>query len=257
MKKKLMCAALVGALAGVAQAGLVTPGYSLAVDQGEEVDLTYPAAAGDLISGMIATELAGDLGWHPANTNPADQLPALTDGTINGGLAGLLNDNNPGVPVKRIQYDFSSATDVNEIRVFSGNDGRDGRVFHTYTVEFSSDNGSNWSTPIYVQSHDSGVINGANSPTNNWRNVLSRLTDASGDLASAATNVRFDFYSVDNTQGQNRDPFDGVNAFTGVDDGLTAAFVSPLVWGIDVLAPEPGTMALLAIGGMALLRRRR
>ncbi len=35
-----------------------------------------------------------------------------------------------------------------------------------------------------------------------------------------------------------RDPFDGVNPFTGTDDGLNAAFVSPLVWEIDVLGTD-------------------
>ena len=35
-----------------------------------------------------------------------------------------------------------------------------------------------------------------------------------------------------------RDPFDGINPFTGTDDGLNAAFVSPLVWEIDVLGAD-------------------
>jgi hypothetical protein len=35
-----------------------------------------------------------------------------------------------------------------------------------------------------------------------------------------------------------RDPFDGINPFTGTDDFLTAAFVSPLVWEIDVLGAD-------------------
>ena len=36
-------------------------------------------------------------GWHPANTNPADQLSAFTDGAgmLSSGLTGLLNDNFP------------------------------------------------------------------------------------------------------------------------------------------------------------------
>ena len=54
-----------------------------------------------------------------------------------------------------------------------------------------------------------------------------------------------------------RDPFDGVNPFTGLDDTLTAAFVSPLVMEIDVFAvPEPATLGLLLLGGLAVLRRR-
>jgi len=54
----------------------------------------------------------------------------------------------------------------------------------------------------------------------------------------------------------NAGPYDGVNPFTGLDDGLNAAFVSPLVWELDVLAiPEPSTLALLVLGLLALRRR--
>jgi hypothetical protein len=73
------------------------------------------------------------------------------------------------------------------------------------------------------------------------------------------TNIQFDFYAVDNNGGQYRDPFDGVNPFTSIDDGLTGAFVSPLVFEIDVIAvPEPAS-ALLMLGGVVALtvRRRR
>jgi len=147
--------------------------------------------------------------------------------------------------------------------MFSGNNGRDGRVFHTYTVEFSSDAGSTWSSPLYVQSHASGTIN--NATVNAWRNVLTQLTEPGASLAAGVTDLRFDIYAVDNTGGQMRDPFDGINPFTGVDDGLGAAFVSPLIWEIDVLPgaagviPEPSSLALLAsgLGFLPFLRRRR
>ena len=66
------------------------------------------------------------------------------------------------------------------------------------------------------------------------------------------------FYAVDNTGGQLRDPFDGLNPFTGVDDGLSAAFVSPLIWEIDALAvPEPTAAALLGAASLAAVTRRR
>lgn len=258
MKKSVFGIVLVALFATVAQAGYVTPGYNLLVDQGEESDWSYPISAGDLIAGQIATELAGDTGWHPANALPQDQLPAFTDGAglLASGLTGLMNDfPGAGLPAKRVQYDFVSPTDVSLIKVYSGNNGRDGRVFHTYTVEFSADNGANWSTPIYVQSHNSNTLN--NAGNNAWRTVLSRLYVDGDRLAEDITNIRFDLYSVDNTGGQMRDPYDGVNPFTGFDDGLTAAFVSPLIWEIDVIVPEPGTLALLAMGGVAVLRRRR
>ncbi len=239
-------------------AGLFSTAGNAAVNvvttQGEEADLAKLYSSEDLIDGLIATELPGDLGWHPANTDPLDQLPALTDGVglRASGLTGLLNDfPGAGNPTKRLQYDLATAVDVAEIDVFSGNDGRDGRVFHTYTVSFSSDNGTNWSEPIYVQSHPSGTIN-----NNGFRVTLTQLMDTSGILAADVTNLQFDFYAVDNTGGQMRDPYDGVNPFTAMDDGLSAAFVSPLIWEIDVVeVPEPLSVILVGIGGL-LIRRR-
>ena len=55
-----------------------------------------------------------------------------------------------------------------------------------------------------------------------------------------------------------RDPYDGVNPFTGADDALSSAFVSPLIFEIDVIeVPEPASVLLLALGGLPFLRRRR
>jgi hypothetical protein len=206
------------------------------VTQGEEADLAALYDASDLLQGLIPTELPGDLGWHPANTDPADQLPAFTDGAgvRASGLTGLLNDfPGAGNPAKRIQYALLAPADLTELRIFTGNDGRDGRVFHTYTARFSTDGGQTFTPAVYVQSHPSGTVN--NSSVNNWRVVLSQLTDTTGTLAARVTHVALDFYSVDNTTGQMRDPYDGVNPFTGADDGFAAAFVSPLVWEIDLL----------------------
>jgi hypothetical protein len=153
------------------------------------------------------------------------------------GLTGLLNDfPAAGLPAKLIRYALPLPADLTEIRVFTGNNGRDGRVFHTYTVRFSSDAGQTFTGPVYVQSHPSGTLN--NAQNSQWRAVLSQLTDAAGLLASEVTHLEFNFYSVDNTGGQMRDPFDGVNPFTGTDDGMAAAFVSPLVWEIDVLGTD-------------------
>ncbi|MCP4246204.1 MAG: PEP-CTERM sorting domain-containing protein [bacterium] len=213
-------------------------------------------ASGDLIAGMIATELPGDLGWHPANTNPADQLAAFTDGAgiLGSGLTGLLNDNGPaGAPVKLVMYDLGGPTDVTGINIFTGNNGLDGRVFSTTTVYSSTDGGTNYNLLGYFQSDPSGTINSGGP----WGSTLVSISDdANPVLLSGVTNLEFDFFSVDNTQGQMRDPFDGINPFTGVDDGLTSAFVSPLVFEIDVL-PEPTSLSLLVLGGLAVLRRRR
>ena len=207
---------------------------NLVVTQGEEIDLAVLYSSTDLLHGKIATELPGDKGWHPVNTDPADRLPAFTDGEgIRAtGLTGLLSDfPGAGAPAKKIEYSLTEAHDISEIRIFTGNNGRDGRIFHTYTASFSSD-GVSFSAPLYVQSHPSGTLN--NSQNNQWRLVLSQLTDDTGFLVKNVTHLRFDFYSVDNTAGQMRDPFDGINPFTGQNDGLNTAFVSPLLLEIDV-----------------------
>lgn len=208
-------------------------------------------AAGDLISGQIGLELAGDQGWHPANTGAADRLPAFTDdaGILGSGLTGLLNDFPPaGAPTKRVQYTLSGPTDIAKIQILSGNNGRDGRVFSTSAISASTNGGGSF-TPIgYFQSDLSGTVNA----NQQWGSTLVEIVGGGAPLVTGATNLIFDFYAVSNTQGEMRDPFDGVNPLTGVDDGLAAAFESPLIFEIDVLAvPEPAACGLF-LGGLAL-----
>ncbi|MCC6491676.1 MAG: hypothetical protein IT424_01500 [Pirellulales bacterium] len=213
--------------------------------------------AGDVISGKIATELAGDTGWHGANSDPLDKLPAFTDdaGMRGTGLTGLLNDfPAAGSPAKRIQYDLAGATDLAKIQILSGNNGKDGRVFSTTLISTSTNGGTSFTPLGYFQSDPSGTMNaGAIGST-----LVEIAESGGGPLASDVTNLRFEFFAVDNTGGQMRDPFDGVNPYTGADDGLSAAFVSPLILEVDVLAvPEPATCVLLACAAAAAARARR
>lgn len=216
----------------------------------------------DLLSGLIATELPGDKGWHPANPasgNSLDPLglPAFTDDVNNTGLAGLLNDfPGVGTATKVIRYDLAAPADVRKIQILSGNDGADGRVFSTTHIRYSTD-GSTYQSLGYFESDPLGTVNAGT-----WRATLVDITDnGSPLLAAGVTNLVFEFYAVDNTGGQYRDPFDGVNGFTGVDDGLSAAFVAPLIWEINAVAiPEPATYGMFALGAALVgrtLRRRR
>src|SRR5690606_37825711 len=96
----------------------------------------------------------------------------------------------------------------------------------------------------YFQSDPSGTVNSETAPVPpldpaQHSTMLTVFDDSSPALLSGITSLVFNFYSVDNTGGQMRDPFDGPNPFTGTDDLLAAAFVSPLVYEIDVLPPGP------------------
>jgi hypothetical protein len=217
---------------------------------------------GDLLSGLIPVELPGDIGWHPANPASGDSLrpeglPGFTNDdqtpATNGGLYGLLNDFPAvGEPVKKIAYDLGAPRAIDEIRIFGGNRGADGRVFITAAI-YTSGDGLAYDLLGYFQSDPSGTVN---QPTGTaWQETLMSITDGDGRDLAITQYLRFDFYAVDNTQGENRDAWDGVNPFTGVDDGLTAGVASPLIWEIDV-TPEPASLALLGLGALVALRRR-
>jgi hypothetical protein len=226
-------------------------------------ELDSMIAGSDLIAGQIGLELAPLNGWHSANTIAADQLPAFTDGAglLGSGLTGLLNDfPGAGAPAKTVQYSFA-ASDISSLSILTGNNGGDGRIFSTTVVRYSDNGGSTFNLLGYFQSDPSGTLNNSGSSPRYNSTMVSIFDDATPILMSGVTDIIFELYAVDNTAGEMRDPFDGVNPFTSIDDGLSAAFESPLVWELDVVAvPEPSTLALSALGLLAawpVIRRRR
>ncbi len=212
--------------------------------------LSQANSSSDILQGLIATERPGDKGWHSANpaavngSSDPNGLPAFTDGVgdIGTGLTGLLNDfPGSGSPAKLLEYELGGAFDVNEIRVFTGNYGADGRIFSTTGVWTSTD-GSIYEFLGYFQSDSSGVTNNSTTPGGPDGSTLVRIfRDDDLPLATGITHLRFDFYAVSNVNGVMFDPFNGMNSFTGADDGFEAAYVSPLVREIDVF----GTLAAL------------
>ena len=61
-------------------AGSASAQITVTVTQGEETDLAAAYDSTDLIQGLIPAALPGDQGWHSANTDPLDTLPAFTGG---------------------------------------------------------------------------------------------------------------------------------------------------------------------------------
>jgi len=123
-------------------------------------------------------------------------------------------------------------------------------------VSYSVNGGGTFDVLGYFQSDPSGTLNNAGSTPRYYSTMVSIYDNSSPLLRAGVTDIIFALYAVDNTGGQMRDPFNGPNPYTGLDDGLDAAFVSPMVWELDVLPiPEPSTLALLALGLLALRRR--
>lgn len=192
-------------------------------------------------------------GWHPVNTDPADQLAAFTDGLgiRSTGFSGLLNDNFPvanasGKPAKIVEYPFDTPVDIGRINIFSGNRvNSDGRIFSTTYIEYSRDNGFTYQPLGFFQSDPFGTINRETNPVPplapaQGSTLVSVFDNANATMLSGVTNLIFNLYSVDNTGGQYRDPFDGLNPITGLDDGLSVAFNSPIIFELDVLPPSAG-----------------
>jgi hypothetical protein len=169
-------------------------------------------------------------------------------------LTGLLTDfPGAGSPTKRVEFDLGAARDISRINILSGNFGADGRVFSTTVISLSTNGGTTFDLLGYFQSDASGATN-----SGQHQSTMVEIVDSLGGwLATGVTHLQFDFYAVADNSGQMLDPFDGVNPFTGIDDGLGAAFVSPLIWEIDVIpAPAPVTLAVMAMFGPAVRRRR-
>lgn len=200
----------------------------------DDLGLSLQPDGSDPLNGNVATRISG--GFHSANGDPADQEPAFTDGAGLGTYTGLLDDfPGPNTPAWSGFWilDSGSAVDLREVRVFSGNSGKDGRVFHHYDVYVTDDVAPSASSAWrLVRDQVVPAPFGTSNSSGSHEAALSRLTNPDGGaLAGAVTALRVDFYSVSRTDKIFHDDWD---ACQGDDrDGAGAAFESPLIYELD------------------------
>jgi hypothetical protein len=203
----------------------------LATDQGL---LSVLPDADDPLNGHVATRISG--GFHPANTDPADQEAAFTDGAGLGPLTGLLNDYpGPQTPAWSGFWVLDDGLPVHltELRVFSGNLDRDGRIYHHYDVYVTDDPApgaaSNW-MPLYEEITPAQF--GASNAAGVYEAASTRITpDGTLWLARAITGLRIDFFAVTSVYPDFNDDWPPCTA--GDRDGAIAAYASPLIYEVD------------------------
>lgn len=239
MKKAVLLAAAFVAFGVSAQAAVVIQS-ELATDVTTATLATVSST--DAINGVSGAFIAGGAFTAAGATN-AGTLAALTDGgfAIPATNEGLLQDVDAveDVVVGSVVYDLGSAVNVDSVAVISA--WNDSRVFHHYdiytTTDATVDGSSTWS--LLVAEVTSGSFGAAHpNAGNNDATAITVVSDDAGDLATAVTGIRFDFFNVAHNSVTNTfaDTFNGT---AGANDGITAANTAPFLREIDVfLAPS-------------------
>jgi hypothetical protein len=219
----------------------------------DDLALSIQPDSGDSLNGNLATRISG--GFHPANADPLDQEPAFTDGVPLGAYTGLLMDF-PGENVPAWSgfwiLDGGNAVDVTELRIFSGNEGRQGRVFHHYDIYVTGDPSPSATSPwTLLMAEVTSAAFGADNLSGDIEASSTRVTHPEGGaLANDVTGMRLDFYAVSRTNSIFNDDWD---ACRGDDrDGAGAAFESPLIYEVDAYFGTGAEATSLHVDSIAL-----
>lgn len=225
-------------LAALGVAGLMASAANAAVVTNYTTS-AYPTpfvvSSTDLINGSMPVFTVGD--WNTSGTENKDRwtrddaggIPVLTNG-ISGVTGGnkstyaTVGANTGPTAGTVVVYDLAASSDIEEIALFFGwsNNSRNGALATTisYATAIYS------TSPTYTTLASTVTIGDGN---NSFNKVA--VTSTSGTLASNVRSVRFDF-----TGG-------GFNGLSEID--------------VVAVVPEPASLGLLGLGGLALMRRRR
>ncbi len=227
MKKRFLAIPLAFmALAAAAQAAVVVTTSNQIGDGVSLFTPTFAPLSNDLINGLSPSSASGNFTLEVSDGTPAltnGVYPPLSTGVV-GSHVGLATAGNGGGSGTQVTYLFS-ASNIDRVDIYGGwND--NGRDEQQFTLEFSSNGGVSFGSPILSGSFNPTVGAGLQSAT------LVRISDNAGPLATGVNAIRVNFLGVE-------------NGYTGYAE-------------IDVVAvPEPGSSVLLGLLTVGLAARRR
>lgn len=209
------------------------PGLAPETPYDPQPNFTGPLATNDLLTGLLPTTSS----LSDPNRESSRGVEALTDDSITtvyggGGDEAVVHHAYATLALEDfVTYSLGGAYNISEVIVYGGwNDtGRD----HThFRFGVSTDGGATFTDIIFAPEHNAA---GTHGPTTNR---VAFTDDTNPFLATGVTDVRF-------TWGNGTQTF--------LENGYTGAVE------FDVLGviPEPASVALLGLGGLAMIGRRR
>lgn len=196
----LMALAITSFGAVVSDFAITSGTKAMVYDQGDAI-MPWQVSTTDLINGVTATNLTlvGG-GFHPA-TQPTDataRLNVLTNGTWDtNGVSVICNDMdgaNGGNAALIVEYAFTPAKHIGEIRIFSGHaDSGGGRVWINCNVEVDSGSGYQMLFEEFKTGHYGLAVQ-----DNTWSAVgaLRMYQNAGNNVAVNVQKIKFSFYDV-------------------------------------------------------------
>ncbi len=237
-KNLLLAPLTLGLISSTYAAVIVTPMASDPSDDANSDEITFAGdvSTTDLLNGLTPTTS----GWQTSLGSVAGLNDGLPGGDFNADGIGAVNGKawmTNGSATAEFLLDLSSAPlgyDITDIQTISSWSGA-GFMHQVYSVSFRTVGSPTFNS---IGSVDFQPFDGTSQEDGGSTKV--NFTDSSGIIASGVDAIRFDFV----------DPSD---SFTN--GGSIIAEID--AFGTPTQIPEPSSIALFALAGLSLLRRRR